>query len=113
VGSSLAHKLVNGRESLARRGTMMDTHKVSELEIKVRIVPKRARWPEAHVSPAWTKARHCVDMFEELVRDVDCNCLEAEQNKKLSTRELRESRAVICNQAIGKLSLRGRGESAI
>jgi hypothetical protein len=42
-------------------------------------------------------------MFEELVRDVDCNCLEAEQNKKLSTRELRESRAVICNQAIGKL----------
>jgi hypothetical protein len=35
---------------------------------------------------------------------VDFNCLQAEQNKELSAREVRHNRAVICNQALGKLA---------
>jgi hypothetical protein len=80
----------------------MKTQKLSDLEIKVRIVPTRVRWPEADAGAAWSKAHDCVRALENLVRDVDHSCLEAEQ-KRLSAAELREGRAAICYQAMAKL----------
>jgi hypothetical protein len=81
----------------------MATHKLSDLQIKVCIVPKRVRWPEAHVSPAWTKAHYCVHALEDLVRHVDFNCYQAEENKTLSAAAVRRRRAEICDQALRRL----------
>jgi hypothetical protein len=80
----------------------MKGQKLSDLEIKVRIVPTRVRWPEADAGAAWSKAHLCVRALEDLVRDVDNSCLDVEQ-KRLSSSELRESRAGICYQAMAKL----------
>jgi hypothetical protein len=80
----------------------MKIQKLSDLEIKVRIVPTRVRWPEADAGGAWSKAHQCVCALEDLVRYVDDSCLEVEQ-KRLSSSELRESRAAICYHAMAKL----------
>ena len=61
------------------------------------------RWPEAHASPAWTKAHHCVHVLEDLVRDVDSNCQGVEANSELASGAIRRRRSEICDQALGKL----------
>jgi hypothetical protein len=43
----------------------MPTHKLSETQIKVCIVPKRVRWPAPSTNIAWTKAHACVDALQE------------------------------------------------
>jgi flagellar motility protein MotE (MotC chaperone) len=89
---------------MMREENPMETRNLSDIQIKVRIVPKRVRWPEAHSSPAWVKAHSCVDAFEDLVRNVDVSCLQAEQDKNFSASAVRRRRAEIHDQALRKLT---------
>ncbi len=81
----------------------MQPQRLSDIQIKVRIVPKRVRWPEAHSSPAWLKAHACVDALENLIRNADVSCLQAEQDKDVSASAIRSRRGEICDQALRKL----------
>lgn len=55
----------------------MATRSLSDIQIEVRIVPKRVQWPAVHSSPVWIKAQSCVHALEDLVRNVDSSCLQA------------------------------------
>jgi hypothetical protein len=78
----------------------MPTHKFTDLEIAIRIVPKRLRWPESGSSATWAKAHDCVDALQDLVRKVDVRCGEAEQDRELFASGLTRRRAGICDQAM-------------
>lgn len=82
----------------------MATRKLTDNEIAIRIVPKRLRWPESGSSIAWTKAHDCVDALQDLVRNVDLGCLEAEQDHELSGGRIQRRRAELCDQALRKLA---------
>jgi hypothetical protein len=88
--------------TLTKESTMRPP-KLTDLEIKVRIVPTRVRWPEARAGSPWTEAHNCVHAFENVVRDVDLACLEAAQNKDLSGDAIRRRRAEIYDQALARL----------
>ncbi len=81
----------------------METHKFSNIQIRACIVPRRLRWPESGSSVAWTRAHDCVDDLQDLVRKVDRDCFEAEQNRELSANAIRQRRAAIGEQALRKL----------
>jgi hypothetical protein len=68
-------------------------------EINIRIVPKRIRWPEPRASVAWAKAHDCVDALQNLIRQVDRACLEAERDRELSAGGIPRRRTEICDQA--------------
>ncbi len=76
---------------------------LSDNAIAIRIVPLHVRWPERGTSNAWTKAYNAVDALRNLGRDVDRDCLEAEQDRQLSGDGLRRRREEICDEALGKL----------
>ncbi len=81
----------------------MQPQRLREIQIKVRIVPKRVLWPEGRSNPVWVKAHGCVDALEELVRNVDSDCLQAEQSKELTASAIRRRRAEISDHALEKL----------
>jgi hypothetical protein len=81
----------------------MTSHKLSDVEIQVRVVPKHLRWPERGLSVAWSKAHDCVDALQDLVRSVDTACIEAEQSHELSAGAIARRRAELCEQALRKL----------
>jgi hypothetical protein len=82
----------------------MTDQRLSENLIKISIVPKRVRWPERCAAAAWAKAHDYVDALQHLVRAVDHDCLQVEQNHELSADAIRKRRAVICEAAVSKLS---------
>jgi hypothetical protein len=82
----------------------MASQRLSENLIKICIVPKRVRWPEPSSAPVWAKAHDCVDAFQELVRNVDVDCLQVEQSKEFSSDAIRRRLAEICNKTMTKLS---------
>ena len=57
----------------------MGIQKVSDAQIAITIVPRRARWPEPGAANVWTMAHRCVDALHNLVRQVDLDCAEVEQ----------------------------------
>jgi hypothetical protein len=81
----------------------MQAQKLSDLQIKICIVPRRVRWPDEQSSPGWAAAQNCVRSFESLIRDVDNACLQVEQDKELSGPAVRHQRALTCDRALGKL----------
>ncbi len=81
----------------------MATHKLSNTEIAICIVPKRLRWPEPRTGSVWTKAHYCVDAFQDLVRGVDIACVDAEQSE-LSAGDIARRRAELCDQALRRLA---------
>jgi hypothetical protein len=81
----------------------MATHKLTDIEIAIRVCPKRVRWPKSDSSIGWTKAHACVDALQNLVRNVDLGCLEAEQDRELSAGGIARRRAELCDQALKKL----------
>lgn len=42
----------------------MLTQRLSDVAMKVRIVPGRARWPDAHSSPAWAAGTGEIGRFQ-------------------------------------------------
>ena len=76
---------------------------MTDTEIKVRIVPKRLRWPAPGADVAWTKAHDCVDALQDLVRKVDLGCLEAEQDRKSSASSIARRRTEVCDKAMTEL----------
>jgi hypothetical protein len=81
----------------------MTSHKLSDVEIQVRVVPKHLRWPENGSSVVWTKAHTCVDALQKLVRSLDLACVEAEQSHELSAGAVARRRVELCEQALRKL----------
>jgi hypothetical protein len=72
----------------------MVIQRLSENLINISIVPKRVRWPEPSSAAAWAKAHDCVFALQNLVRNVDLDCLQIEQRsflRKLSARDARRS----------------------
>ena len=46
----------------------MGIQKVSDAQIAITIVPKRARWPEPGIGNVWAAAHGCVDALYNLMR---------------------------------------------
>jgi hypothetical protein len=82
----------------------MPAHKWSDLEIAVRIVPTSLRWPQSGASTAWTTVHDCVDAYRDLVRSIDIACVEAEQNRQLSSSDIVRRRAALCDDALRRLA---------
>ena len=82
----------------------MATHKLSDVEIQVRVVPMRLRWPETGTAIAWTRAHDCVDALQDLVRSLDVACLKAEHDRVLPTGGIARRRAELCDQTLRKLA---------
>jgi hypothetical protein len=82
----------------------MGIQKVSDAQIAITIVPKRVRWPEPGAANVWTVAHCCVDALHNLVRQVDLDCAEAEQNPDHSASAIARHRAQLCDQAMSKLA---------
>jgi hypothetical protein len=82
----------------------MPAGKLTDTEIAIRIVPRRLRWPETGTTIAWTGAHACVDALQELVRNVDLDLLQAEENKELSAGGIARRRAEFSDQALRKLA---------
>jgi hypothetical protein len=80
----------------------MADQRLSENLVKISIVPTRVRWPDRGSAPAWAKAHDYVDALQDLVRAVDHNCLQVEQNRELSADAIRTRRAAICEEALRK-----------
>jgi hypothetical protein len=70
------------------------------------------RWLEPSAASAWARAHDCVDALQDLVRAVDHDCFQVEQNREFSADATRKRRAAICDAALGKLSNFGRLEIA-
>jgi hypothetical protein len=85
------------------KGHKMLTHKLTDTEIKVRIVPKRLRWPPPSTHIAWTKAHDCVDALQNLVRKVDLGCLDAERDRKSPASSIARRRTEVCDKAMTEL----------
>jgi hypothetical protein len=49
----------------------MPTRKLSDTQVAITVVPRRARWPERSVAPVWAKAHDCVDAWHNVARKVD------------------------------------------
>jgi hypothetical protein len=90
----------------------MGIQKVSDAQIAITIVPKRARWPEPGAANVWTVAHRCVDALHNLVRQVDLDCAEVEQDRELAAGGIARHRAQLCDQAMSKLADFGPFESA-
>ena len=82
----------------------MTDQRLSENLINISIAPKRVRWPKRGATAAWTKAHDCVDALQDLVRKVDVDCLQVEQNRELSADAIRRRRHEICDKAMAKLA---------
>jgi hypothetical protein len=82
----------------------MVSQRLSENQIKISILPRRVRWAEPNTAAAWAKAHYCVDALQELVRNVDVECQQVEQNNEFSSDTIRKRRAAICDAALSKLS---------
>jgi hypothetical protein len=80
------------------------TSKLTDTAIKVRIVPRRLRWPPPGADVAWTKAHDCVDALQNLVRKVDLGCLEAEEDRKSSASSIARRRTEVCDNAMTELA---------
>jgi hypothetical protein len=82
----------------------MGIQKVSDAQIAITIVPKRARWPEPRTGSVWAAAHCCVDAWHNLIRKVDLDCAEAEQDRELAAGGIAHRRAELCDQAMTKLA---------
>ena len=80
----------------------MTVRKLTDNEIRIRIVPTHLRWPDAGTSAVWTKAHDCVYALQDLIRSVDVACMKARQDRELSAGGIAR-RAEICDQALSKL----------
>ena len=78
--------------------------KVSDTQIAITVVPRRARWPGPEAGAAWAAAHRCVDAWHDLVRKIDVECSEAGLNPDLSASAIARRRAQLCDQAMGKLA---------
>jgi hypothetical protein len=72
-------------------------------EINVLIVPSSVRWPDSPLV-SWSKLRECVDTLKGLVRDVDDQCRNAENNKDLSIQGIQSRRTDVGQKALTQLS---------
>lgn len=82
----------------------MGTQKLSDTQIAITVVPRRVRWPEPGAANVWAAAHGCVDAWHNLVRKLDLDCAEAEQNPDLSASAIARRRAQLCDQAMSKLA---------
>jgi hypothetical protein len=81
----------------------MTTRKMSDNQIAITIVPRRALWPEANTANVWASAHRCVDGWHSLIRQTDLACSKAEQDSELNTGAIGRRRSEICDQALRKL----------
>ncbi len=63
---------------------MVTRHKLSDAEIKIRICPKRVRWPEPSAGNVWAVAHRSVDAPHNFIRGVDTACGKIEEERDLS-----------------------------
>jgi hypothetical protein len=79
---------------------------MTDTEIAMRIVPTRLRWPPAEIAKtiAWDRLREAVDLLHGLVRAVDNNCQQAEQDIDLSLEGIARRREALGHQALSELA---------
>ena len=79
--------------------------RLSDTEIAARIVPTMVRWPGPDVAKtiAWDRLRDSVGALRGLVRVIDDNCFQAEQDTDLSSEGITRRRMVLGRQALGEL----------
>jgi hypothetical protein len=79
------------------------TKKLTDAEIKLRLVPSRLRWPEANANIAWTKLHDAVDALHGLAGIVESNCRQAEDNIDLTPAGIDRRRTAVGQQAYSEL----------
>jgi hypothetical protein len=79
---------------------------LTDTEIAMRIVPTRLRWPSPETAKtiAWDRLREAVDLLHGLVRAVDNNCQQAEQDIDLSPEGIARRRTELGRQALTELA---------
>ncbi len=82
----------------------MVTHKLSGNEIAIRIVPRHLRWPESGTSLAWTHSHACVNALKDLVRKVDFDCCEVEQDREVSSSAMHQRLSQIYDRSMIRLA---------
>jgi hypothetical protein len=82
----------------------MITPRLTDNEIRVRVVPTRVRWPEPGTDSIWRELHECVDSLHALARWVDKSCTAAESDETLAVAAVREQRAAVCDKALAKLA---------
>jgi hypothetical protein len=82
----------------------MTIRRMTDNEIRIRIVPTHLRWPEPSTGLVWNQMRKCVDLLHGLVRKVDNNCAEVEQKTDISAEEIARRRTARGRQALNELA---------
>lgn len=78
--------------------------RLTDNEIKIRIVPTHLRWPEASTTVVWRRLHECVDQLHRFVRAVDNSCAEVERKTDLSSSGIAQQRTEISDQALVELA---------
>lgn len=82
----------------------MSVRKLTENEIRIRIVPTHLRWPEARTSNAWAQAHGCVRRLHDFVRNLDQQCVQVEQSSKMNSQNRAQQLEALNNRALAKLA---------
>lgn len=84
----------------------MTTKRLSDVEIKMRVVPTILRWPAAEIAKTtgWEKLRSCVDALRGLVFAVEQNCTAAETDRDLNPEGIARKRAAVGKTALAELA---------
>lgn len=82
----------------------MTVRKLTDNEIRIRIVPTHLRWLDAGTSIAWRRLHECVQQLHEFVRAVDTNCVEIDQKRDLGRDEIERQRTEAGQEALRKLA---------
>lgn len=82
----------------------MAARKLTDTEIKIRIVPTHLRWPEAGTSVIWRRLHECVQQLHEFARATDNDCIEIEQKREFGRNEIERQHTEVGQEALKKLA---------
>ncbi|MCK1354640.1 hypothetical protein IVB56_27220 [Bradyrhizobium sp. CW7] len=80
------------------------TKRMTETEIRIRIVPTHLRWPSADTNSVWRRLHECVHKMHDLARAVDVNCSCIEEKRTLGPNEIERRRTEVVQEARTKLA---------
>jgi hypothetical protein len=96
--------MIKRREPKDTKEPDMITRRLTDNEIRIRIVPTHLRWPKADTSNIWRILHECVEELYDFARAIDDNCCEIEQAREYGRDEIARHRTEAGNEALKKLA---------
>jgi hypothetical protein len=78
--------------------------KLTDNEIRIRIVPTHVRWPEPSSTPAWARLRDCVKALHTFTRKIENESLEIKRMFLLDRDSLVRQHADLASRALQELA---------